>query len=84
MPLYVVVQDSSNRSAVAVHPDANILLSESWSQWKIPLTAFTGVNMKAVKKMFIGVGDRKTPQAGGDGLIYIDDIGLSRPAPAKP
>jgi hypothetical protein len=80
MPLYVVVQDSSNRSAVIVHPDANILLSEDWNAWKIPLNAFTGVNMKAVKKMFIGVGDRKKPQAGGDGLVYIDNIGLTRPA----
>ncbi len=84
MPLYVVVQDSGNRSAVVVHPDANILLSEGWSDWKIPLTDFTGVNMKAVKKMFIGVGDRKKPQAGGDGLIYIDNIGLIRPAPVTP
>jgi len=84
MPLYVVVQDSSNRSAVVVHPDANILLSEDWGVWKIPLNAFTGVNMKAVKKMFIGVGDRKKPQAGGDGLVYIDNIGLSRPALVTP
>ena len=82
MPLYVVVQDSSNRSATVVHPDANILLSEPWSEWRIPLSAFTGVNMKAVKKMFIGVGDRKKPQAGGDGMIYVDDIGLTRPLPA--
>ena len=80
MPLYVAVQDSSNRTAVVVHPDANILLSEGWSEWRIPLNAFTGVNLKAVKKMFIGVGDRKKPQAGGDGLVYIDDIGLIRPS----
>ena len=82
MPLYVVVQDSSNRSAVVVHPDASILLSEPWSEWRIPLSEFTGVNMKAVKKMFIGVGDRKKPQAGGDGLVYIDNIALTRPSPA--
>ena len=63
---------------------ANILLSEAWSDWRIPLTDFTGVNLKAVKKMFIGVGDRKQPQAGGDGLVYIDNIGLIRPAPATP
>jgi hypothetical protein len=84
MPLYVMVQDWNNRSAVVVHPDANILLSEDWSEWKIPLTAFTNVTMQAVKKMSIGVGDRKKPQAGGDGLIYIDDIGLSRPAAVTP
>ena len=43
-----------------------------------------GADMKAVKKLFIGVGDRKKPQAGGAGLIYIDDIGLTRPAPVDP
>jgi len=84
MPLYVVVQDWNNRSAVVVHPDADVLLSEDWGEWKIPLTAFTNVNMTAVKKMFIGVGDRKKPQAGGDGLVYIDDIRLTRPAPVEP
>ncbi len=82
MPLYVMVQDSSNRNKVVVHPDANILLSQDWSEWRIPLSDFSGVNMKAVKKMLIGVGDRKTPQAGGAGMVYIDNIGLTRPAPA--
>ena len=40
MPLYLVVQDSSNRNKVIVHPDANILLSEDWSAWQIPLADF--------------------------------------------
>ena len=40
------------------------------------------MNMKAVKKMYIGVGSRKNSMAGGAGMVYIDNIGLTRPAPA--
>jgi hypothetical protein len=29
--------------------------------------------------MYIGVGDRTNPAAGGAGRIYIDDIRLTRP-----
>jgi hypothetical protein len=74
MPLYVMVQDSNNRSAVVVHPDANILLSEPWSQWKIPLTAFTGVNMKSVKIVHVGASAKP-----GGVTADLHDIGLIRP-----
>ena len=46
----------------------------TWTQWKVPLSSFTGVNLAKVKKLYIGVGDRKTPVKGGTGRIYIDDI----------
>jgi hypothetical protein len=36
------------------------------------------VNLKAVKKMNIGVGDKVNLQAGGSGKLYIDDIRLYR------
>jgi len=32
--------------------------------------------------MFIGVGDRKAPQVGGHGKLFIDDIRVIKPAPA--
>ena len=35
----------------------------------------------AVKKMVIGVGDRKNPKPGGTGRIYIDDIRLTKRMP---
>jgi len=34
------------------------------------------VNLAKVKKLYIGVGDRKSPAAGGTGRIYVDDIWL--------
>jgi len=37
------------------------------------------VNPAKVKKMYIGVGDRKAPAANGSGRIYIDDIRVIKP-----
>jgi hypothetical protein len=72
--LYVAVQDSAGKIAVITSADDNAVLSTDWTEWSIPLSQFTGVNMAAVKKMFIGVGDRKSPQPDGAGTVYIDDI----------
>jgi len=75
-PLYVAVQDKSNHIAVVTHPDAAVLTATQWVEWKIPLTVLSngGVSVTAIKKMYIGVGDRNTPKAGGAGSLYIDDI----------
>jgi hypothetical protein len=34
--------------------------------------------MSKVKKLYIGVGDRKATAAGGSGRIYIDDISVTK------
>ena len=83
--LYVALRDASNHTGVVTYPDAEILTSKTWVQWDIPLSDFanTGVNLAAVRKMIIGVGDRANPAQGGAGPLYFDDIYLTRPAPAK-
>jgi len=78
-PLYVVVQDSAGKSAVVAHPDGNAVLATTWTEWKVPLTQFTGVSMNKVKKVYIGVGNRTAPQAGGSGKLYFDDIRVLKP-----
>jgi hypothetical protein len=78
-PMYVVLEDSAANSAVVKHPDPAATTIGTWTQWNIPLTDFAGVNLQAVKKMAIGVGDRANPQAGSSGTLYIDDIWLSLP-----
>jgi hypothetical protein len=78
-PLYVAIEDASKNSAVAVCPDPAIVSARKWTEWKIPLSNFTGVNLGKVKKLYIGVGDRQNPVKGGLGLIYIDDICLAKP-----
>jgi hypothetical protein len=77
--LYVALQDGAGKLAVVTNPDTNIVLGTQWTQWKIPLSQFTGVNLGAVKKMYIGVGDRKNPQADGTGKLFIDDIRVVKP-----
>jgi hypothetical protein len=81
--LHVMVQDSAGKSKVIKHPDPAAATVASWQPWRIPLSDLTGVNLAAVKKLYIGVGDRTSPKADGAGLLHIDDIGFGRPLPAK-
>lgn len=80
--LYVIVQDSANRTAPARHADPLAVNVTEWTQWRIPLSTFTdgGVNLTAVKKMYVGVGDPSDPQPSGAGLLYIDDVRLLKVA----
>ena len=77
--LYVVLEDSTGKSATVTHPDPAAVNSATWLEWKIPLSNFTGVNVSKVKRMYIGIGDRKSPSPDGSGLIYIDDIRVVKP-----
>jgi hypothetical protein len=79
-PLYVALEDASGNVAVATHPDANITATPGWTEWLIPYTELAGVDLSRVAIMYIGIGDRDNPTAGGTGLIFIDDIGFGRPA----
>ncbi len=77
-PLYVAVEDSSGKSAVVTLPAATA--TPAWTQWAIPLSEFTGVNMSRIEVLTIGVGNPVNPTAGGTGIVYIDDIGYGSPA----
>jgi hypothetical protein len=72
--LYVAVEDSGGQVKVANHPDPEAIQAGAWQEWNIDLTQFAGVNLKAVKKLYIGLGNRASPKAGGTGKLYIDDI----------
>ena len=76
---YVAVEDTAGKKAIVTHPDAALLTKTQWTEWKIPLTSFAGVNTTAVKKMYIGVGSRTAPKAGGNGTLYLDDIRVVKP-----
>jgi hypothetical protein len=75
-PLYVALEDSAGK--VKAVPTDNPLGSADpdWQEWNIKLSDFSGaaVNLKAVKKMYIGVGTRGSTMVGGSGKIYVDDI----------
>jgi hypothetical protein len=77
--LYVAVEDSAGKTAVAANPDPAAVLTTAWTEWKIPLSSLTGINLAKVKKLYIGVGDRANPVADGSGRLYIDDIRVTKP-----
>ncbi len=79
--LYVALKDSAEKTAVVVHPNADAALVTQWTEWNIPLNAFTGVNAGRIKTMYIGLGDRNNPTLGGAGLLLIDDVRLTRAQP---
>jgi hypothetical protein len=82
-PLYVALRDRATRIWAANHPDPNALLATEWQQWRIPLLTFVRnkVDIAAIQRVYIGVGDRQKPKPGGAGMIYIDDIMLTKRAP---
>jgi len=81
--VYVAIRDASNRVSTVVHPDPAVTKAAEWVPWNIPLSEFAGVNLAAVRKIYVGVGDRDNPTPGGTGIIFIDDIYLTRPVPTE-
>jgi hypothetical protein len=77
--LYIVVEDAAGKSVVVTNPDPAAVNARAWTEWRIPLTRFAGVNLSQVTTLSIGVGDRKSPVQDDSGRIYIDDIRVTRP-----
>jgi hypothetical protein len=77
--LYVAVGDSGNKVAVVTNPDPAAVKATAWTEWKIPLSSFAGVNLTRVKTLYLGVGNRNSPAAGGTGKVYLDDIRVTKP-----
>ena len=82
--LYVALEDRAGRTAVVTHPDPEATVLTQWQRWEIPFSAFAGVAMNNVEMMYIGVGSRTNPAAGGSGRIYVDEIGVGRPGVVDP
>ena len=79
--LYVAVEDTAGQVAVVTHPAGEVAsLLAGWNEWQIPFDDLAGVDLSRVATLYIGVGDRDNPAPGGDGLVYVDDIGFGKPA----
>ena len=79
-PMYVRIEDNSGASATVVNTDEVITLCPMWQEWTIPYSDLAGVNLSRVKTLYIGVGNRSAPAAGGTGTVFIDDVALGRPS----
>lgn len=66
--LYVKI----NSAKVPFSGSADVLTSPEWTQWNIDLPA--GAGFESVETLTIGI-------SSGQGILYIDDIGLYRSAP---
>ena len=75
-PVYLVVEDGAGRDKMVTHPDPAATQIAEWQEWVIPLTEFDNLNLASIKSVSIGVGNPNSPQAGGTGKLYIDDIRL--------
>jgi len=77
---YIGIMDEAGRFATVAHPDPEVLKATQWVAWRIPLRDFEqgGVDLTHGAKICIGVGDRQKPSRGGTGIVYIDDICLSK------
>ena len=75
--IQVASSDSTGRKATVTDPAA--VTTAAWTEVKVPLSAFTGVNMAKVKKLIVGVGNPANPAADGTGRIFIDDIRVTKP-----
>ncbi len=74
--LYVALTDSVNKSAVVTYPEPAPLRLARWTEWRIPLADFAGVNAAKIKKMAIGLGSRTATAGSEKGILYVDDIRL--------
>ena len=83
-PLYVRLEDAAGTPGTVYHEDgSDAVLATDWTLWAIPLDNFQsqGVDITAIKKIAIGVGDKDDPQPGGAGMLFIDDIHIVRRMP---
>ncbi|MHC4495696.1 MAG: discoidin domain-containing protein, partial [Planctomycetota bacterium] len=84
--MYVAIANANGTSGLVAHDDLAVTQIDTWTEWRIDLQQFAdqGVNLTDVDSISIGVGDRNAApgQAGGSGIMYFDDFGLSpEPAP---
>ena len=84
-PLYVAVSNSAGTPAVVVNDDMNAAVTDTWTEWVIPLSAFNdqGINLTNVDRIAIGLGTQgNITVPGGSGKMYFDDIRLYQPTEA--
>ena len=81
--LYVALEDSAGKLVVVTNPNAAAAGTSSWQEWLIPYSDLAGINLNNVSTIYIGVGDRDNPTAGGTGTVFVDDIGYGKPASAQ-
>jgi hypothetical protein len=78
VPMYVAIANTNGTRAVVNHDNPQATRLDVWTEWTIPLQAFAdqGVDLTDVDTISIGFGNKTSPQAGGSGSMFFDDIRL--------
>jgi hypothetical protein len=85
--MYVMIVDSAGNKTGGgygvpiLQPDPNAQKNTTWQEWDVNLSDLNSpsVNLKAVRYLIIGFGQRCNQNGGnpgGDGTVLIDDIRL--------
>jgi hypothetical protein len=82
-PMFVVLEDAAGGVATVPHPYLYAVQTHFWREWEIDLTTLEGIDLAAVKKMTIRVGDGED---SGQSLadkdrdeIFVNNIRLNPP-----
>jgi FlaG/FlaF family flagellin (archaellin) len=75
-PLYVAIEDKAGKIAMVNHPNPAAVNTTVIDLWRVPMSSFTGIDLKNAAKMYIGVGDGK---AGGSGIMNFADVRIVKP-----
>jgi hypothetical protein len=62
--------------------NAPSVTAATWTERKIPVASFAGMNTAKVETLIVGVGNRSNPAADGKGRIFVDVIRAVKSAPA--
>jgi hypothetical protein len=77
----IKLEDATAHTSIVPHPYTYAVQSESWNEWNIDLQEFTGVNLGAVKKISIQIGDgtNSGQEVEDRDVVYIDHIRVCPP-----
>jgi len=70
-PIYVALEDATGAVAMINHPDPAATQLTETQTWTIPVAAFGGVDLAAISKVIVGVGNG---EPGGEGDITVSDV----------
>ena len=75
-PLYVAVEDKAGKMALVTNPNPAAANRTVLDLWRVPMSAFKGVDLKNAVKLYVGMGSGK---AGGMGTMTFADIRIVKP-----
>jgi regulation of enolase protein 1 (concanavalin A-like superfamily) len=78
-PVYVVLTDNAGKTGMVTHPDSAASQLSTWQDWQIPLADFGLLRFNQIEKITIGVGQKDGSQAGGEGVLFVDDLRKGSP-----